>query len=85
MSIWLRRKITFTFPSETDGNKWPQNAIFRLSQMENNIYAWLGLGLGFRVKVTVWVSVRVSHVHSQLRYQLLYTRLAVSIVWFITE
>ena len=21
------------FPSETDGNKWPQNAIFRLAQM----------------------------------------------------
>ena len=38
MSVWLRRKITFTFPSETDGNKWPQNAIFRLSQTENNIY-----------------------------------------------
>ena len=27
------------FPSETDGNKWPENAIFRLSQTENNIYA----------------------------------------------
>ena len=26
------------FPSETDGNKWPQNAIFRLSQTENSIY-----------------------------------------------
>jgi len=41
MSVWLRWKIKFTFLSETDGNKWPQNPIFRLSQTENNIYLQL--------------------------------------------
>ena len=30
------------FPSETDGNKWPQNAIFRLAQMVPPIECYLG-------------------------------------------
>jgi len=30
------------FPSETDGNKWPQNAIFRLAQMVPPIECDLG-------------------------------------------
>jgi len=30
ISVCLRRKRKCYFPSEPDGNKWPENAIFRL-------------------------------------------------------
>jgi len=36
------------FPSEKDGNKWPQNAIFRLAQMVPPIEC--DLGYRFRIR-----------------------------------